>query len=420
MLKPYNLKGLLIGNGWISGVDQYPSYRTFALSKGILVDGTEEAKNIDTMENNCMRLLSDGGKDHVDTQPCERILTEILSSTAWEENGQLMCRNMYDVRLKDTSPSCGMNWPPDLATVTPYLRRQDVMDALHINREHRNGWQECNGAVGSAFQARNSAPSVTLLPDILAQIPVVLFSGDQDLICNHLGTEALINNLEFNGAKGFEISPGTWAPRRKWTFDGQPAGFYQEARNLIYVLFYNSSHMVPFDLPRQSRDMVDRFMRVDVSYIGGEYATSLIDGEEVGPPTVVGGTPNSTAAKAEQGEKIQSAVNQAYRKSGEVALVIVAIAAAVWGFFVCRARRRRSGYRGVFSSDPDEDGGMNGRVRKRMGRPTTDLEAAAAFDENELDDLGSTESEEGGDSGGGEKGVGNREEIRHVTESGTA
>jgi hypothetical protein len=32
-----------------------------------------------------------------------------------------MCVNIYDVRLEDTSPACGMNWPPDLANVTTYL-----------------------------------------------------------------------------------------------------------------------------------------------------------------------------------------------------------------------------------------------------------------------------------------------------------
>jgi carboxypeptidase D len=239
------------------------------------------------------------------------------------------------------------------------------------------------------------------LPDILSEIQVVLFSGDKDLICNHLGTEEIIHNLEWNGGKGFETSSGTWAPRRKWTFDGQPAGFYQEARNLTYILFYNSSHMVPFDLPRQSRDMLDRFMGVDISDIGGAPASSLIDGEELGPPTVVGGTPNSTAAKQEQGEKIADAVNKAYRKSGEVALVIVAIAAAAWAFFICRARRRRKGYRGVFATDPDEDEGglrLNGRAKGRRG-VGGDLEAAA-FDENELDDLGSDSDEEGEEGGG--------------------
>lgn len=33
-----------------------------------------------------------------------------------------MCVNNYDVRLTDTHPSCGMNWPPDLLEITPYLQ----------------------------------------------------------------------------------------------------------------------------------------------------------------------------------------------------------------------------------------------------------------------------------------------------------
>lgn len=33
-----------------------------------------------------------------------------------------MCVNNYDVRLTDTHPACGMNWPPDLSDITPYLQ----------------------------------------------------------------------------------------------------------------------------------------------------------------------------------------------------------------------------------------------------------------------------------------------------------
>lgn len=32
-----------------------------------------------------------------------------------------MCVNIYDVRLEDTSPSCGMHWPPDLDPMYKYL-----------------------------------------------------------------------------------------------------------------------------------------------------------------------------------------------------------------------------------------------------------------------------------------------------------
>src|SRR5690606_22366422 len=133
---------------------------------------------------------------------------------------------------------CGMNWPTDLAAVKPYLRRQVVIKALNIIPDKISGWEECSGGVGSTFTAKNSVPSVQLLPELLeAVIPILLFSGDKDLICNHIGTEQLIHNMKWSGGTGFETSPGVWAPRHDWTFEDEPAGIYQYARNLTYVLF---------------------------------------------------------------------------------------------------------------------------------------------------------------------------------------
>lgn len=37
-------------------------------------------------------------------------------------NGKDSCLNIYDVRLHDTWPACGMNWPPDIKPITDYLR----------------------------------------------------------------------------------------------------------------------------------------------------------------------------------------------------------------------------------------------------------------------------------------------------------
>ena len=36
-------------------------------------------------------------------------------------DGEEKCLNVYDVRLYDDMPACGMNWPPDLPDVTTYL-----------------------------------------------------------------------------------------------------------------------------------------------------------------------------------------------------------------------------------------------------------------------------------------------------------
>ena len=354
------------------------------------------ANKLDVQNRICEKELATEAPS-VDHGSCEAILQELLLLTSDRKGTSESCLNMYDVRLRDNYPSCGMNWPPDLRYVTPYLRRPDVTAALHINANKATGWMECNGNVGSQFRDKKSVPSIQYMPEILAQVPVVLFSGAEDLICNHLGTEALIGNMEWNGGKGFELSPGNWAPRREWTFEGESAGFWQEARNLTYVLFYNASHMVPFDYARRTRDMLDRFMGVDISSIGGHPTDSRLDGEP-GPETTVGGAAgNGTAAQEAAKARLDEAKWAAYRRSGGVVLVVVATAAAAWGWWVWRdrRRRRRAGYTGLAGgSDPGllttaERGGAGGTSglegfrHKRAGR---DVEAGD-FDESELDDL---------------------------------
>ncbi|KAK3500226.1 Alpha/Beta hydrolase protein [Neurospora hispaniola] len=403
--RKWNLSGLLIGNGWVSPKEQYDAYLQFAYEKGIVKKGTDLANKLEIQQRICQKEIA-VKPDKIDYPECEAILQDMLQLTAGGvgASGKNQCYNMYDVRLKDDYPSCGMAWPPDLKSVTPYLRKKEVIKALNINENKSTGWTECNGQVGMNFNPKTK-PSITLLPDILsAGVPILLFSGAEDLICNHLGTEALISNMEWNGGKGFELTPGTWATRRDWTFEGEPAGFWQQARNLTYVLFYNSSHMVPFDYPRRTRDMLDRFMGVDISSIGGQPTDSRLDGEKLPETTVGGAAGNSTSNQAAEKAKLEMAKWEAYRKSGELVLVIVIVAAGVWGWFVWKDRRKTAGqgYMGVatgerhsISTNPGPRGnlgsgdrtrgqGLAGFRNKRSGR--RDVEAQD-FDESELDDL---------------------------------
>lgn len=55
----------------------------------------------------------------VESVNCLRIT--FASETFFRQDGQKMCMNVYDVRLLDVSPACGMNWPPPLPDVTTYL-----------------------------------------------------------------------------------------------------------------------------------------------------------------------------------------------------------------------------------------------------------------------------------------------------------
>ncbi|GAO18071.1 hypothetical protein UVI_02059950 [Ustilaginoidea virens] len=380
----WNLSGLLIGNGWISPPDQSDAYLKFSLQRGIIEKGSDKAQQLQNMQRICDKDLATN-PGHVEYPQCEDILRRILKLTM-KGSGDQQCINMYDVRLKDSAPSCGMNWPPDLKNVGPYLRQPAVSRALNLDQQLNTGWQECNSRVGTAMRGSNSTASVHLLPEILKQVPILLFSGAEDLICNHIGTEQLIARLEWNGGRGFELAPGNWAPRRQWTFEGENAGFWQEARNLTYVLYYNASHMVAFDHARRTRDMLDRFMNVDISNIGGEPSDSRIDGEK-GPDTSVGGATNNTHHHQEETKKkLENAKWRAYQRSGEVVLGIVIIAAVAWGVFIWRQRRKGAAYSALRSDDAagQSRAGLSAYHDRR--HRNGDLEAAA-FDEAAIDNI---------------------------------
>ena len=375
--------GLLIGNGWISPNDQYQAYLPYAYKENMIQAGTPEADKVERQHMECLKSLSEQAKPQINNRVCENVLSELLRVTHEMPKMNGKCYNMYDIRLTDEYTSCGMNWPDDLISMYPWLKRKDVAHALNINSDKVTGWVECNNQVGAHFNAANSVPSVDLLPDILSQIPVILFSGDRDLICNHLGTESLIQTLKFNGGVGLETSPGVTAPKLDWSFDGQAAGTYQSARNLTYIVFYNSSHMVPVDYPFRSRDMLDRFMGVDFALAGGRpVKDSAIDGLSRNTAAK-----NATVNAAKEKQKLDKARWDAYYRSGEVALVVVLIAAALWAWFVLRARRK-AGYKGLFGDEDNGGGAGMGFLRPSTGLSgkARDIEAAD-FDEAELDEL---------------------------------
>ncbi|KKF93426.1 Pheromone-processing carboxypeptidase KEX1 [Ceratocystis platani] len=394
----WNLKSLVIGNGWISPPEQYRATLDYVTKKGLLPSSGEARNQVEDAWSKCANVLGDGQPEHVDYGPCEAVLQNFLRYTSKiGDDGKDMCYNMYDVRLKDTYPSCGMSWPPDLPAVTKYLRRSDVVKALNVNPAKSTSWTECSGGVGSAFRARKSVPSIQMIPDILKEVPMAFFSGAEDLICNYMGTEALLGNLTWNGGKGFETTPGNWAPRRDWTFDGQKAGFWQEARNVSFILFNEASHMVPFDWPERSLDMINRVMKVDRTQGPAPGYISYIDGESTsGSPTTPGSKPpastspsggsNGTDTDTDHQKELEEAQWLAYRKSGEIVLMIVAVAAVAWGWWVWRERRKSAGYSGL-RGDNNSRSGTSIRMGSRGMRTSSarDVEAAAAeYDERLL------------------------------------
>lgn len=80
-----------------------------------------------------------------------------------------------------------------------------MVSAIHADQVPGK-WVECKNRVHSEFTTRSSNSSITVLPRILEKIPVMLFVGDQDLICNYVGVESMIQAMTWNGETGLGVS----------------------------------------------------------------------------------------------------------------------------------------------------------------------------------------------------------------------
>ncbi|RUO96783.1 Alpha/Beta hydrolase protein [Jimgerdemannia flammicorona] len=371
----YNLKGLIIGNGWIADKEQYDAYYDFSVAKGLLTGDymVSFARAAERLDECHTQIQQEGPR--IKHNICEQVLQIVVDQSVFMEQGKKLCINQYDIRMKnETYPACGMEWPYELPAVTAYLRRPDVTNAIHAQKQ-RIGWVECAGGVSAALQDDESKPSSELLPGILEEIPVLLYSGDQDLICNHVGTEYLISNMTWNGAKGLQ-----GAQPIEWKIEDSLVGYYTTARNLTYVLIRDGSHMVPYDRPLETLDMINRFLGVSIGKVKGKLSwlgekptlgetpsTSTNTTSTIEKPTP---SPNTTTSVADDTVPMENAEKEPWEEYygwGTATLVFVTFFAGGLGCFAYRSRRRAQLGDGYSNGPGIGETLINGLLRRRRG-----------------------------------------------------
>ncbi|KAK4054916.1 Cell death protease [Microbotryomycetes sp. JL201] len=356
------LKGLIIGNGWISPKDQYPAYLQYLVDRKLVKSGSSGYKSVQAAVEKCVEQYEKAETSNPSQQgmvlvgSCEEILGAISAATKKDD----LCMNQYDTDLYE---KCGTEWPPELKDVTAYLRRNDTVKALHAEQGARlHPWTQCSSTVGSHFWTPKSVPAVSLLPELLEAMPVLLYAGERDLMCASTGIEAMIDNLEWNGATGFNETQSL-----EWSVDGNLAGYWTTERNLTYVKVLNASHMVPRDQPLAAHDMLIRFMQVDTLHAAGSAARIP---SRIGKETeaVLGAThPNGTTIKeVEEAARLEQETKQGLteadlltedgydkdheltygpRRTAVLFLLIVMIVLILWGVLKWRSVKRREKYR---------------------------------------------------------------------------
>lgn len=254
--RSFNLTSVMIGNGLTDPLTQYEYYQPMACGKG----GEPAVLEPEVCESQaeaiprCLSLI----------ESCYESgsVWSCVPATIYCNNGQMgpyqkTGRNVYDIReMCKGSNLCY----EQLQYIDDYLNLPEVKTSLGVEVDE---YQSCNFDVNRNFMFAGDwmQPYFKKVIDLLESgLPVLIYAGDKDFICNWLGNQAWADKLEWSGHAKFAA-----LPIRTWTVGKAAAGEVKNYAHFTFLRVFGGGHMVPFDQPEASLEMVNR-------WIAGDYA----------------------------------------------------------------------------------------------------------------------------------------------------
>lgn len=256
--RDFTLDSVLIGNGLTDPLRQYDYYQPMACGKGGAdpVLDEESCQSMKDSQSRCNSLI-ESCYNSESAWTC--VPATLYCNNAMMGPYQQTGRNVYDVR---TDCEGGSLCYKDLDYIDQYLNKDEVKEAVGAEVDN---YQGCNFDTNRNFMFAGDwmKPYYTHVTSLLEKdIPVLIYAGDKDFICNWLGNEAWTKNLDWNKAEKFAE-----APAKNWTTaDGAHAGEVTNVDHFTFLRVYGAGHMVPYNQPENALDMVNRWISGDYSF----------------------------------------------------------------------------------------------------------------------------------------------------------
>jgi len=228
-----NLSGLGIGDGFMSPPDS-SVYAEYLFNLGLV--GELERDNLLKWEDNMKYHASVG-----------------QYQTAWED-----WSDEFDVML--TAMGCPYYYGIDICN-TPleednyetFLRLPSTREAIHTgNLQFGSQSGQVYYSMLDVFM-KSERETVEFL---LERYPVLIYDGNFDLICNHVGVKKMIDAMEnWSGKEKYYTTP-----QNVWNVGGETGGYLKSVDNMKLFVMRNAGHMVPRSQPKYSLDMFTKFI----------------------------------------------------------------------------------------------------------------------------------------------------------------
>jgi len=244
-----NLAGVAVGNGLVDPLTQFAYYPEMAISTNGHNASVGE-KEFEVMNATVPACLSAIKACQAVAATC--VLAIDICNLGLLEPYVLTGMNPYDMRVKCAKPPLCY----DFSNVGRFLDLKKVKTALNVSQDRT--WEDCNQGVAISFELSGDwmQSFQSKLPDQLAaNIPVLIYAGDQDYICNWLGNQAWARAMEWPHKAEFNA-----ASVSDWKVDGKKAGTVQTANGFTFLRVLDAGHMVPRDQPQNALSMLNAFI----------------------------------------------------------------------------------------------------------------------------------------------------------------
>jgi len=215
-----DIKGLALGNPWMDPSTQY-DVSEFVHSFGLI--SHEQRNRLLEQSEKCKQHLAAG---RMSQQICFKLLDDVIAASTTGNAHKVL---MYDIRKYVSNTGV---FPPGHGDVEVYLNREDVRIAIHAVTPSQHRYMECADPPYNALAHQDGKGVLPELQDVLNQnIRVLVFSGQYDIICNHVGVEKALRRVEWRHREGWlTASTGIFLS------SGQVAGYVKVHQNLMSLI----------------------------------------------------------------------------------------------------------------------------------------------------------------------------------------
>ena len=275
------LSGAAIGNGWVDPLHQFSPHEA-AYLMGII--GRSQMYALDELDKSCQEQILQG---RYDADVCYESMDYIIYNSYGQGSEYIV--SQYDIRRRERVDT-DRQFPPGHKILETYLggwakppnepkmhhSYRKVLAAIHALPSEAVGqyYQECTDPPYDALVHQDGLGVAEEVKSLLnTGIPLLFYNGILDLVCNHIGNEIFLEELDWKYQNKYKA-----AQRYGWksTSTGRLAGYMKHYENLFFLKMLDSGHVVPLDLPEESLEMIQSLM---FSLSFDSYEQSIANGQ---------------------------------------------------------------------------------------------------------------------------------------------